>query len=470
MAKQIENKKENLVLGRVNDKLNRPLANLIVQAFDRDMRSKELLGECITDKNGKYEIIWSHSQLSGRGKKEADIDIKVLTREKKTLLFASDVDSVRFNASPREEINITIETAIKPEVVEYDHILKEVSFLANKVAVTDLQENEKHRDITFLSKEAEVPAEKIGHLVVAHRLGAESKIDPAFFYALLRKNTLLKNDFARSFHARLVIDINAEILPLLYDAALADPKTIQRDVESAVKEMIVSARIAKECKRNVKQLQQYRKKAEEYYKNEHPRKVLNIISRFVLEDKISEIGKLFQENKNDLNVFLKKVTNDSFFKTDEKVKEAKTSIALGELLGFDEIIISQLKESQKIKKPEDVKKLAALNKAGWKEVLTKSAAKINLAGKPMDKKLIGLHASSLVRKMEKEFPTIAFSAQLAREKKKNIILKNHKEITGFLTRHEDFDLQHSNIDLFLKEKKLATKKNKGRIEIRTARF
>jgi len=461
MAKQIENRKPNLVLGRVVDRLNRPLANLIVQAFDRDMRSEELLGESITDREGKYEITWSHSQLSGRGKKEADIAIKVLTRKKRTLLFASDVDAVRFNASPREEINITIETAVKPEVVEYDHILKEVSFLANKVAITDLQENEQHRDITFLSREAEIPAEKVEHLVVAHRLQAESKIDAAFFYALLRKNTLLKNDFVNSFHARLVIDINTEILPLLYDAALADPKAIQRDVEAASKELIVSAKVAKECKRNVEQLQQYRKKAEVYYRNEHPRKVLNLISRFVLEDKISEMGKLFQENKNDLNVFLRKITDESFFKSNEKAKEAKTSIALGELLGFDEIIISQVKESQKIKKPEDVRKLAALNKAGWKEALTKSAAKINLAGKPIDKKLIDLHASSLVRKMEKEFPTIAFSAQLAREKKKNIILENHKEITEFLARHEDFDLQHSNIDLFLKKKKLATKKNEA---------
>src|SRR3990172_985402 len=115
MANQIENQKRNIVLGRVVGKLNRPLVSLIVQAFDRDMRSEELLGECITDKNGKYEIAWSHSQLSGRGKKEADIVIKVFTREKKTLLYASDMDRIRFNASPREEINITIETAIEPE-------------------------------------------------------------------------------------------------------------------------------------------------------------------------------------------------------------------------------------------------------------------------------------------------------------------------------------------------------------------
>jgi hypothetical protein len=166
MANQVEKKRENLVFGRVTDSINRYLPNLLVQAFDRDMRDEELLGESITDKDGKYEITWLHSQLSGRGRKEADILVKVFTQKNKTLLFAADIDAVRFNASPREEINITIATAIQPEVVEYDYILKEVSFLANKVAITDLQETDQHRDITFLAKEMEIPSEKVAHLVV----------------------------------------------------------------------------------------------------------------------------------------------------------------------------------------------------------------------------------------------------------------------------------------------------------------
>ena len=453
MANQLENQKPNLVLGRVTGKLCRPLANLIVQAYDRDMRSEEILGESITDREGKYEITWLHSQLSGRGKKEADLVIKVLTREKKTLLYESDMDSVRFNASPREEINITITAGMGPEVVEYDYILKQVTYLAGNVAITGLQESKEYRDITFLSKEAGIPAEKIEHLVVAHRLQAESKIDAAFFYALLRKNTLLKNSFAKSFRARLVIDINTEILPLVYEAALADEKAMQGDIKLAVKEMIVSSKVERECRKNIEQLQKYKKQAQEYYRNEHPRKVLNIISRFVLEDKIAEMGKLIEENKNDLNVFLKKITDESFFETGEEAKEAGTSLVLGELLGFDEVIIAQVKESQKIKKPEDAKKLAGLNKAAWKEELTKAADKIDVAGKPLDRKLIDLYASSIVRKMEKAYPTTAFTAQLEREKKP--ILKNHKEITAFLSKYEDFDLQRHNVDLYLKDKKVA---------------
>ncbi|MBP1743823.1 MAG: hypothetical protein H6Q58_801 [Firmicutes bacterium] len=448
MAMLVENQKPNFILGLVVDKLKRPLSNLIVRAFERDMRTEELLGEAITNKDGKYEITWLHSQLIGRGKKEADIAIKVFSREKKSLLFESDMDSVRFNASEREEINIIIKTEIKPEVVEYDYILKDVNSIANKVAITDLQENEKHRDITFLSKETGMPIEKLEHLVVAHRLKSESNIDADFFYALLRKNTLLKNDFAKSFHARFGIDINTDIKLLLYDAALVDLKTIQGDVNSAVEEMIVSDKVKEEFKKNFDQLQQYKKEADEYYQNEHPRKVLNLISRFALEDKINEIEKLFLENKSDLSGFLEKITDTSFFKNVEKAEETEAFIALGELLGFDETIISQVKESQNIKKPEDVKKLAALNKAGWKKLIVKSADKMDIAGKTLDKKLIDFHASSLVRKMEKEYPTVAFSAQLAREKK--CIFKNQDALLKFFDEHDDFDLQNSSIDLLKK--------------------
>jgi len=457
MAKQIENRKENLVLGRVVDNLNRPLANLIVRAYDRDMRSEELLGECITDRDGKYEIGWSHSQLSGRGVKTADIVIKVLTREKKTLLFTSDMDAVRFNASPREEINVTIETAIKPEVVEYDYILKQVTFLAGPVAITDLQEGKEHRDITFLSKEAEIPAEKIEHLVVAHRLQAESKIDAAFFYALLRKNTLLRSDFTKPFHVRLSIDINTETLPLLYDAALAEEKTIQNDIKTSVKEMIVSAKVQREISKNIDLLRTYEKQAEEYYRNERPKKLMRIISRFVLEDKIGEMGKLFEENKDNPGAFLNKINDESFFKTDEKAMEAKASIALEELLGFDEAVVAQIKESHKINKPEEVKKLAKLNRADWKKELGKLATRKDIAGRPLDKTSTDLLASSLVRQMERAYPTAAFAAQLEREKK--TVLKNHKEISDFLSKHEDFDLLHDNISAYLKDKKLTKKES-----------
>lgn len=82
MTAQIKNQKPNIVLGRVIDQRNHPLANLIVQVYDRDMRSGELLGESSTGREGKYEVTWSHSQLSGRGRKETDIAVKFLLKKR----------------------------------------------------------------------------------------------------------------------------------------------------------------------------------------------------------------------------------------------------------------------------------------------------------------------------------------------------------------------------------------------------
>jgi hypothetical protein len=450
---------KNLVFGKITDRLYHPLANLLVQAYDRDMRSEELLGEAVTDEKGKYRINWSQAQLRDTGKKSADLLLKVLTKEKKQLLYAMDVDAVRFNASAREEINLVIDAAGQPQGVEYDFILKQVGALAKTVAVKDLQETGQNRDVTFLAKETRIPSDKIEHLIVAQRLGVASKIDAGFFYALLRKGSLLKNDWSTAFHVRWSIGIDTEITPLLYDASLTDPKVIQQDTAEAAKEMIVSDKVAAQWQQNVKQLERYKTDAEKYFQNERPQQVLNLISRFVQDDKLTEIGKLLRENKNDLAGFIQKATAGSFFESTAAAGKAKTTLDLGQLLGFDDTIISQVQQQQKIKKPEDIKKLAALNKAGWQEVLSKSADKLSLAGKPIDKKMIDYHASSLARKMERLFPTAAFSAQLGRETKSALV--NHQAMADFFAKHEDFDLQKNNVDLYWKQNKLAAGKDQA---------
>ncbi|NTV79709.1 MAG: hypothetical protein HGA25_11400, partial [Clostridiales bacterium] len=431
------------------DVYGRPFANLIVRAFDRDIRSEEILGECVTDKSGKYEITWLHSQLSGRGKRTADIAVKVLTKEKNTELFKSSMEEVRFNASEREEINISIRQVLQKEVVEFDFLVKEVSFLANKIAIADLQENDEHRDVTFLSKEMEVPSDKIEHLIVAHRLQDLSKIDAAFFYALFRENTLLHNEFTKNLNARLSIGVGVDDQTLLYDAALTNGKKIEADIKIAVEEIIVPPAIAKQVKRNIEMLSQYNEKATGYYKNEHPKKVINLLTNFFKEGKLQEIQQIFAENKNDLNSFFDKITNPTFYASKEKEKDAKTNIELGKLFGFGNEVIPQIAKSRGIKKPEDARKLAKLNKAGWVEEITKARPDIK------DHQVISTYASTIVRKMEREFPTLAFAAQLERAKKP--VLNNQDKIVSFFNKHEDFDFLKHNVDLYLKEKKVAAK-------------
>ena len=455
MSKQPENSKPNLVVGQIVDIQNRPLPNLIVEIYDKDMRNVQLLATTTTNKEGRYEETWEHSQLSGRGRKEADILIKVLSSVEKTLLFESAIDSVRFNASPREEINITIGVTIEPEVVEYDFLLKEVTFLAKGVEIADLEENNQHQDITFLSRELKISPEKIEHLVIANKLQEVSEIDADFFYALLRKNTLLKGN-ANKINKRLSIDINTEIRPILFDAALSDSKLIRADIESAVKEMIVDTKVVDDAEKNIEILSSFREEAAQYYKKEQPQKIINRITRIVSSGKIQEVGKLFQENKNDLNAFFNKVSDFSFLNEATTTKEDKTNAFVADLVSFGSKNASDFLPLVKVSE-QDIKDLAKLNKKEWVAKLTKNRTKLS----DEDKASINTFASAIVRKLENEFPTIAFAAQLEREIQ-NPMLQNQKEIVSFMTKHDDFDLRKDNIDVFLKAKKV-TKSQKEAI-------
>ncbi len=452
MAKSNENQRPNIVLGKISDKNNRPLSNLIVQVYDRDMRGETLLSETITDRDGNYQTTWLREQLGEREKKSADLLIKVFSKGNKDPLFVSDIDNVRFNAHQKENINITINNVIEKNKIEYDDILKQVTILAEKVAIVDLQENKKNPDITFLSRETEINATHIEYLVVAHRLQELTKIDAAFFYALLRKDTLLRNDFVKTLQARISIGINTEIKPLLLDAALVDAKTIEKDVQAAAKELIVSEQVVKEIKRNIEQLKQYKKEAEEYYKNDHTNKIIDTITRFVSNGKIKEVGKLFQENKNDMVGFLNKVTDVSFFNNDDtKPKETKLDADLAQIFGFGNDLIPGIIKVNDLNKRDDIRKLAKFNKQEWVTELSKGKKTINAR----EKKLIDQTASNVVRKLEKLYPTTAFTAQLEREKKST--LKNRDAILSFLTKHEDFELTKNNIDLYLRDKKVNAK-------------
>ncbi|MCB0375348.1 MAG: hypothetical protein KDD04_05460, partial [Sinomicrobium sp.] len=443
--------KINRVIGKITGSNGTPLTDLRVAIYDIDMREWEVLAEGFTNREGAYELTWTHSQLSGRGKKTADIALKVTTREKDTLLYQSSIDEVRFNASEREEINILLKNAVPVERVEYDFLLAEVSFLAGKVALSELQESQEHRDITFLSRELEVPFEKIAHLAVAHKISAVSRIEPVFFYALLRKNTLLKNRSGGLLGTRFSIGVNDDMQVLLYDAALTERERICTDVEAAVAERIVAPPIGEACDAFIRQLQRYKEAATSYYQEEHPRKIVELVSRFISEGKLQEMETLFMEHKHDFSAFFDRITDRSFFDTDAGAADAGTHVELGKLIGFGSEIMSGIIRRHNLKKPADIRKLARLNKTGWvKEI---NALKEDTA----DKESISNYASLLVRKFENEYPTTAFAAQLEREKRS--LLRNQKKTVAFFNKHEDFDLTRDNIERYLKTKKISKKES-----------
>ncbi|PTS94649.1 hypothetical protein DBR11_22760 [Pedobacter sp. HMWF019] len=431
-----QHQKPNFVLGRITDFTGKPIENLVVEIYDQNLRSGVLLAETSTNKNGQYKTSWQQSQLSGPNLRTADLALKVYTPKKRVLVYASPLNKVRFNASPSEVIDVALQEPIQDHLIEFDELLKEVTYLAANLAIADLQESTDYQDVSFLSKEIGIKPEKIEHLILAHRIQAISKIDPDFFYALLRENTLLLSDPSQNLPIRLSIGLQSPPEPLLLEAALKETDTLSQTVKTAIKGQIVNPSLEKRFKRNLELLQSFKKRAEKYSTEQHTEKILSTIGRFLLDGKVQEVKKLFKENRNDLNAFFDKVTNPAFFSSNARAADVKTSIAMGQLFGFGNEIIPHLMKSRKISKPEDIRKLASLNKTEWLTELTKANG--SKAPTAEQKKALSFYASTMVRKMEKAYPTTAYAAQLKREK--STVFKTQRQILDFLNKNEDFNL------------------------------
>src|SRR4030095_8580847 len=134
-------------------------------------------GECTTGTNGAYRIDYTTESFISKDKKTAELFLRVFTPRGKEPVFETEFERILFNASDYERIDVTIPTPVELDGNEFDRIVAEISPLIGDVKIADLEDKGKNRDVSFLSRETEIYPEKLEHVIVAHRLGNESKID-----------------------------------------------------------------------------------------------------------------------------------------------------------------------------------------------------------------------------------------------------------------------------------------------------
>lgn len=443
-----------VVSGQVRMADDTPLAEtLTVSAFDKDLRTEQLLGEAQTDRDGRYEIKYTANQFSRAEKKSADLIVRVYSRNRQ-LLYESGPDEVLFNAPRVAVIDIQLQTGDTGLDSEYERIMRSILPIVGDLAIQDLQEDGQTRDITFLNRETGWAADRLEHLVVAHRLSTSSGIETEFYYALLRENTLLKMDLAATIQSQFEVTLSSDLKLLFYQIVLLDPEVIRKGINQAIRVGHVSGELAAKLDAVLKKLGAHTMEAGEYLRNEHPRRIFRLIERNLTSGKIAEALQFLQQgSQDDILKLLNGLSQAGVFLSEDDETDAGTNLHLGEILGFDEDIIEHVRERQGIRKPEEVYKLAALNPAGWKEVLTGFTGTIKLGGAALRAELIDLHAASLARKLEKRFPTTAFHAQLERDADSKL---PHKEtILKLLNEHPAFDLATTRIEEFCKRKEVA---------------
>jgi hypothetical protein len=122
---------------------------------------------------------------------------------------------------------------------------------------------------------------------------------------------------------------------------------------------------------------------------------------------------------------------------------ASTSIAIANVLGYDQPLVEHVQASRDIADPSDVSKLAALSHHDWADVLREASP--GLTAPP----LVDVHAAAMVRRMEKAYPTASFVAHLRRDQ---AALGEHgPAMLDVLDTHPDIDLTRANLDRVLRD-------------------
>ena len=229
----------NTVSGTIYDAFNAPLNNVTVQVFDKDLRSEQLLGAAVTDDKGFYKVNYESSKYANSEAKSADVFIRAVAFINTGTVPITQVlgeSPVSFNVPQNFTLDFKIGNAPIKELNEFDALVQLIKPLTEpqQVAIADLQETDKFKDISFLANETGEAAIKIAFLPIAFTLSGSTEITPDIFYGL--------------FRLQYPTDLNALLL--------IKSESIANGINKAISENIISAKWGSQVDSIVQRLNQ----------------------------------------------------------------------------------------------------------------------------------------------------------------------------------------------------------------------
>ena len=166
-----------VVHGRVTGHDGRGIEGAQVVVWRQHIREQVRLAGCRSGEEGRYRANYKVPEHS-----PAKPLILVRATSKH---LAPPVKSAIVEAQPDLELNLAPEA---PDKSEFATLAVAVQPLLDGLHLTDLVENDEHRDLSFLARETGRPAEDIMRVAVAARLAASfPPVPAAAFWAFLRE-------------------------------------------------------------------------------------------------------------------------------------------------------------------------------------------------------------------------------------------------------------------------------------------
>ena len=445
---------EYTVSGTVYLEDGRAAGNFFVQAFDKDLRSEQFLGEGMTDKKGHYQITYTSEAVIRAERGSADVFIKVFNDKNRP----AGTSDIVFNAPQKATIDFKIAAGAVESLSEFEWIRQAVSPLLSDIPVTKLDESGKHRDISFLSGETGYTENQIRRFVQAHYFEAESKITASFWYAVLDMAFYEDLPFGNLQEQRQQISGRLHQL---------DERTVRKALDMAFTANKIEKVSDKTVKKWIGLFEDYvagLKINVTAEKDNFTKKALEQAG-IKEENKQIKFAKLFYTYKSFSPELVKELKKDKTFKASE-IKDLQTSYELSGFVNGDFNTVKSIKETFEISEPENIRLLAKKSEKDW-IALSKKANRSKSSPMPFDpavpkeqkETFINLYGKTLHQQFTSAFPTTAFSGELERAMADETAsgLQQPAKIKRVLEENPDFEFLSTPIDEFAKKDKILKK-------------
>lgn len=442
------------VFGTVRDQFGELMIDVVVHAFDRDLRHEQALGHA-TVRAGLYEIPYSSNQFRRAEKDSADLVLTVLDSAGEQL-HRTDV---HYNAIAEYQLDLNLGGGVYNGPSEWEVRTGVLTPLLDGLAPLDLREDEHHQDITFLAGETGFEPLEIGTWVAAWRLADlttryGAPLPPEALYAFLCQGE------PSLFRESLLDDLkHPERLPLLEDALLRALTELLPDHQrellvQAVADNLVPARLSADIDHLLDMLARLKKRyAEDISVGGGKGTVGQLLDLADAGEHRAKILQTMAEHTGSLAALWEKLAADSTLPP-ATVKRVRLTVELGSLtrnhVPLVASLIPQLSTGELTKRH-----LAQFSESQWFQVFDRPGpggqpvgVPDNIDGATPEEKR-ETYAAILDQQFERSYPSASLAAKILRAPQPAPQLS--QRVARFLNEHPDFHLDRVRIGQYLAE-------------------
>jgi hypothetical protein len=453
------------VHGEVRDALGELQRDVVVEAFDRDLRAEEPLGR-VRAPDGHYEIWYSAAQFRRAEKEYADLVVTVTDAAGSVLARSAVV----YNAPADARIDVAAGRAPFAGPSTWEVMNGTLLPLLDGLQPVDLREDDEHQDLSFLAGETGYTPLELGVWVASWRLAERTARDedllsegeplpPEAVFAFLRTG---QPSLFRPGMLEDVKHLERQLLmedTLLRGLAALPPDRQRQIVAEAVDANLVPARVGANVDTLVTSLERIRLRlARDQSVGGGKGTIGQLLGAIdVGRDAQATVVAALEEHRGPLRSLWKKLDAEGSLER-EIIERVRTGVELGSLTRNHVPLVAAL--TPRLLSGELTKRqLAQFSSDDWQALFRSEDPGGTVIGVPdnvdgaTEAEKAATYATILEKQFERAYPTAALAGRILRAR--DAAPELAPNVAEFLNANPDFQLDRTRVDHYFDEKAIA---------------